>query len=64
MYGTKERRKRAKVTEVKYERVPCFLDSDNWRCHVYTDSGDHYQGEGISRSEARQNALDALRAND
>lgn len=55
---------RAKVKEVSYFKILKFLGPAKWRCHVYTTDGDHYQGEGYTKAEARQNALDALRAND
>lgn len=55
---------RAKVKEVSYYRIPRLFGPEKWRCHVYTTDGDHYTGEGYTKSEAKQNALDALRAND
>ena len=55
---------RAKVKEVSYFEIQNLLGPNMWRCHVYTDDDDHYQGEGYTRAEAKQNALDALRAND
>ncbi len=55
---------RAKVKEVSYYRITKVIGPDMWRCHVYTTDGDHYEGEGYTRGEARRNALDALRAND
>jgi len=55
---------RARVKEISYYQMKGFFGPDKWRCHVYTDKGDHYQGEGYTKAEAKQNALDALRAND
>jgi len=55
---------RAKVKEVSYYEIPSFFGPKKWRCHVYTTDGDHYEGEGYSKGEAKQSALDALRAND
>ena len=55
---------RAKVKEVSYFEIQRVLGPNMWRCHVYTEDGDHYEGEGYTKGEAKQNALDALRAND
>lgn len=55
---------RAKVKEVSYFQILQTFGPGKWRCHVYTEDGDHYEGEGYTKQEARQNAMDALRAND
>jgi hypothetical protein len=55
---------RAKVKEVSYFKIKNLFGPDEWRCHIYTTDGDHYQGEGYTKGEAKQNAMDALRAND
>jgi hypothetical protein len=55
---------RARVKEVSYFEIQNLFGPNKWRCHVYTDDGDHYEGEGYTKGEAKQNAMDALRAND
>jgi hypothetical protein len=55
---------RAKVTEVSYYEIQNLIGPNKWRCHVYTDDGDHYEGEGYTKTAAKQDAMDALRAND
>jgi hypothetical protein len=55
---------RAKVKEVSYFKILSVFGPNTWRCHVYTDDGDHYEGEGYTKGEARKNAMDALRGND
>jgi len=55
---------RARVKEVSYYEIEKVIGPNEWRCHVYTEDGDHYEGEGYSKGDARRNAMDALRAND
>jgi len=55
---------RAKVKEISYFKIRNLVDPNQWRCHIDTTDGDHYQGEGYTKGEAKQNALDAMRAND
>jgi len=55
---------KARVKEVSYFKIKNLIGPDEWRCHIYTTDGDHYQGEGYTKGEAKQNAMDALRSND
>jgi len=55
---------RAKVKEVSYYEIHKFIGPNEWRCHVYTEDDDHYEGEGYTKAEAKKNAMDAFRAND
>lgn len=49
---------------ISYYQVPVFFGPTWWRCHVYTSDGGHYEGEGYTKQEAKENAMDVLRAND
>lgn len=56
---------RRQVKEIGYYEIKGgFFTPTRWRCHVYTDDGGHYQGEGYTKEEAKENALDVLHAND
>jgi hypothetical protein len=55
---------KGRVTEIKYYEIQNILSPNQWRCHVYTSDGRHYEGEGSSKEEAKDNALDVMRAND
>jgi hypothetical protein len=55
---------KARVKEIKYYEIQILLGPNKWRCHVYTDDGRHYEGEGCSKEEAKDNALDVMHAND
>ena len=57
---------RAKVKEASYYEITSTfgIEPNKWRCHVYTEDGDHYEGEGYTKGEAKKNAMEALRAND
>jgi hypothetical protein len=55
---------KARVKEIKYYEIVNVLGPSQWRCHVYTDDGSHYEGEGYTKDEAKDNALEVMRAND
>jgi hypothetical protein len=55
---------KAQVKKITYFKIVNLLSPDKWRCHVYTDDGRHYEGEGYTKEEAKDNALDVLHAND
>lgn len=44
-----------------YENINPFQKP--WRCHIYTKDGSHYEGEGYSKDQAKDNAMDVLNAN-
>ena len=52
------------VKEISYYEIVNLLGPNKWRCHVLTDDGHHYQGEGYTKEEARQNAMEVKEAND
>ena len=54
---------RPRVKEVSYYEIKNTFGPNQWRCHIYTDDGDHYESEGYTKAEARSNAMDALRSN-
>ena len=54
---------KAQVKEIKYHQIVNLLSSE-WRCHVYTDDGKHYSGEGSTKEKAKENALEVMHAND
>ncbi|MEI9975309.1 MAG: hypothetical protein WDO73_26560 [Ignavibacteriota bacterium] len=55
---------KAQVKEIKYHEMIHSFSSNEWRCHVYTDDGKHYSGEGSTKEKAKENALEVMRAND
>ena len=55
---------KARVKEIKYYHIVNLMIPDKWRCHVYTSDGNHYEGEGHTKDEAKDNALDVMHAND
>lgn len=54
----------SKVTKISYYEIVKLLGPNKWRCHVYTDDDSHYEGEGYTKNEAKENALEVMRAND
>ena len=55
---------KARVVKISYRKETPLLDPDYWICRVYTDDDNCYEGEGATKEEAQQNALDVMRAND
>jgi hypothetical protein len=55
---------KARVKEIKYHELVNLLSPNKWRCHVYTDDGSHYEGEGYTKETAKDNALEVMHAND
>ena len=52
------------VKEISYYEIVNLLGPNKWRCHVLTDDGSHYQGEGYTKEDAKQNAMEVKEAND
>lgn len=56
---------RREVKRISYHEIKSPIgEVSRWRCHVEVADGSHYSGEGYSKDEARENALDVKRAND
>ena len=54
---------RPRVTEISYYEIVNMFSPNEWRCHVYTSDGGHYTGEGSTKGDAKQNAMEVMRAN-
>ena len=54
---------RPRVTDISYYEIVNTFGPNQWRCHVYTDDGGHYEGEGWTKGEAKQIAMEVMRAN-
>jgi hypothetical protein len=60
---TRKQMAKERVTEISYYEIVNIFGPNEWRCHVMTDQGGHYQAEAYTKGEAKRNALDAMRAN-
>jgi len=51
----------------KIEKIVFYENIDplqkNWRCHIYTKDGSHYEGEGYTKEKAKENAMEVYDAN-
>lgn len=49
------------------DRITCHEIGDpfqaNWRCHIYTKDGSHYEGEGFTEEKAKKAAMAVYNAN-
>ena len=57
------KQQKKEIDRITYHEEPISFGNKNWRCHIFTKDGSHYEGEGYSKEGAKSAAMDVYEAN-